>query len=275
MRRIVLIAILAAFVGAESWAIPLEHFQLERIPDRPSAPRQDQCFLSYYNVCSGWMYYWVSYCQGVFHWAPAPPRYGTVFDLSDCPSGCRQLGEVWWAWHYYHLRSSVDIEIYCADELGCPLGSPIAGVYQYQHSGTWQHVDFGGLPLCVCEDEGADSFVVMVTLHCGPSCTVLPLSDAHPLNMQEGCETEWRCAGHSYCYRNVVSYCDVYGEPAPLWVSGVGFGCTEYPPVPPGCHNYFYNTGCSAEWLIDCYVSCEGATEAEKGSWSEIKALYR
>jgi hypothetical protein len=277
MRRIILIAILAASVGAESWAVPLGDCQLQRIPGRPSAARQDECYLGYYNICSGWVYARVAYCYGNFDEAPVGPSYGTVFDLSDCPSDCRHLQEVWWAQRLFHLRSSVDVEIYFADESNCPTGPPIAGVYRALDIGNWQYADFGGVPLCGPDQQGTDKFIVMITMHCQSAfgCGFSPLCDAHPLNIEVGCETEWRCSGHSYMFQNAVSYCDIYGEPAPLWISGPGYGCTDYPTVPPWCFHNFYDTGCFLEWLIDCYISCEGPTETEKDSWSEIKALYK
>jgi len=52
-------------------------------------------------------------------------------------------------------------------------------------------------------------------------------------------------------------------------------GCTNIPDIPPGCHSFYSDTGYFSEWLIDCYVSCLGATETEEGSWSQIKAMYR
>ena len=278
MKKILLAVVLVILAGATSQALPVREGQLERVPARTYAPRQDQCHLSYYNVCSGWAYYWIGYCWGGFETAPEPPAWGTCFDLSDCPSHCRHLGEVWFAAFRFNLRGVADVEIFGADANSCPTGSPIAGIYGYVgHASSWQHVDFGGAPLCSCEDEGEGKFVIMITQYCGPmmGCSFAPFSDVPPLNIEAGCETEWRCAGHSFAYSNVVSYCDVYGEPGPLWISGAGYGCTNYPTVPPGCHNYYYNTGCFAEWLIDCYISCLGPTATEDVSWSEIKALYR
>jgi hypothetical protein len=226
----------------------------------------------YYNYCSGWMHPWYWYCFSEFGFCDH--RYGTCFDLADCPEDCRILEDVWWACQAYGGYNYVDIEIYCADEDDCPLGPPLAGIYDYEVDDggyPWEHVDFGGLPLCGC--TGTSRFIVMIVQDAGH--IVWPYADLNYRNLDDGCESEWRCTGHSFVYQGTVSYCNAYGVPAPLWGSWAGAACTEYPAVPPSCHNYHYDTGFYAEWLIDCYISCQGPTQTENRSWSEVKALYR
>jgi len=93
--------------------------------------------------------------------------------------------------------------------------------------------------------------------------------------MDAGCQLAWDCVAHSFNYSSAVSYCDVYGMPGPMWISGP-YGCTNVPVVPPGCHDYYaYGAGMFTEWLIDAYIACLGPTATENSSWSEIKSLYR
>ncbi len=272
MRGITLASFIFALVPTLAVATPIRTAQYGVVPAREYSERQDQCHLMYYNYCSGWVHPWEVYCNSGFQHPST--RYGTCFDLSDCPDQCRNLEDVWWACETNFRYSYVDVEIYCADESSCPLGTPLAGIYNclLTYFYPWQHFEFGGLPLCECEDAGG-RFIVMIS-YTG-IYVIRPYSDLNWRNVEAGCESEWRCSGHSFVYRNAVSYCDVYGAPGPLWGSGAGWGCTNYPTVPPGCHNYYHDTGHYCEWLIDCYISCQGPTATEDVSWSEIKALYR
>ncbi|MCK4546119.1 MAG: hypothetical protein KAW17_01645 [Candidatus Eisenbacteria sp.] len=268
--------LLILLLAGASQAIPIRTAEQGAVPQREYTPRQDQCFLSYYNFCSGWVFYWSGYCYGTFYDAPGLPQFGTCFDLADCPGECRHLEDVWWAWRWWGPWHAIDIEIYCADNNSCPVGPPLAGFYSVWlgHYRPLAHFSFGGLELCPCEEIGSGKFIVMLT-YVQDYEDLCPYSDINSYNINEGCETDWRCTGHSYVYRNLIPYCDIYGMPGPMWVSGATYGCTNYPPIPPGCHNYIYNTGFFTEWLIDCYISCLGATETERESWGSVKRLFK
>jgi hypothetical protein len=283
------LAVLAALLGlaGSAGAIPVGEAEYGAVPIRDYRHTDEQCRLAYYNICSGWQSYRVTYCFGAFDYAPLPVKYGTCFVLSDCPGECRHLEDVWWACKHFCYWGSVDVEIFCADEQACPLGPPLAGIYgAWLSSSPWQHFTFGSVALCPCEDTGTGKFIVMITeypeSYHGGRCFA-PYTDINLRNIIDGCETEWRCEGHSYVYRNAVSYCDLYGAPGALWVScGIpgrppcpGQACTECPAIPVGCFNYWSDTGFYAEWLIDCYVACQGPTRVEKETWSSVKGLYR
>jgi hypothetical protein len=277
IQCLVLLVVLAAGVVS---AGPLPVAEYGTVSPRQPVQRQDVCHLSYYNICSGWVLPWGGYCYGPFgQEAPLPPKYGTCFDLAGCPGQCRNLEDVWWACARYHYWGSVDVEVYCADENACPQGAPLAGIYGYHayYPSDWQHFRFHGLPLCGCDGAAADRFIIMITQDCtGPwGCHVLPYSDAPWLNVQGGCEPEWRCSGHSYVYQSWVSYCNANGAPGPLWLPDPSYGCTDPPVLPPACIPDPYEAGVFCEWLIDCYVSCQGPTATEKTSWSGVKAMYR
>lgn len=276
MKKTVSIAALILGLAATSYAVPMSTPQFGAIPPLDRAPAEGEHYLAYYNMCSGWVFYSAAHCDVWFWDAPLPAMFGTCFDLADCPADCRHLEEVWWAWHLTGPYSLLDVEIYCADDDCCPIGPPMAGLYGVLHYGTypWKCFSFDGLPLCPCEEEGTGKFIVMLTYDEGYEPGVFPYSDVNPKNIEAGCETEWRCTGHSFVYRNLVSYCEVYGAPAPLWANWFGGGCTNYPTVPPGCHEGV-TPGYYLDWVIHCYVSCQGPTAAEETSWSEIKGLYR
>jgi hypothetical protein len=279
MKRGVLIScVLLLALASSGVAVPMYRAEHNVVPMRQYAPAQDTYVLSYYNFCSGWVYYWTGYCYQSWYCPNMtnPVQYGTVFDLADCPADCRHLTDIWWAVRHYDGRAMVDVEIFCAGMSGCPIGPALAGVYQYRPSffSTWLHFTFNDLELCPCEYAGR-GFVFLVTDYTAGGWTV-PYSDVNVLNIAGACETEWRCGpGHSYVFNNLVNYCDIYGMPGALWVSGPGYGCTNFPLIPPGCHNYFYPTGFFTEFLVDAYVACLGPTATEKNTWSEVKGLYR
>ncbi len=278
MKKSVLIScLLLLALCTSAYAIPMKTAEHGTVPMRDRAAAQDGCLLSYYNFCSGWVFYWTAYCYGNFTDLTLPPRYGTVFDLSDCPGNCRHLTDIWWACKRFANRGYVDVEVYCANENRCPIGPPILGWYGYTPPMTnpWQHFVVDPVPLCVCEESGSGKFAVIVT-DFGFGTINAPYSDIESMNIDVGCQADWNCVGHSYCFRCLVNYCDVYGMPGPMWVSGADYGCTNVPTVPPGCHDYQgYGTGMFTEFLIDVYIACQGPTAAENDSWTDIKGLYR
>ncbi|MCK4514250.1 MAG: hypothetical protein KAU31_03275 [Spirochaetaceae bacterium] len=275
MKKILLSTILILALAATGYAIPVKTAETGAVPQRTHSTAQDLCYLSYYNFCSGWVFYWSGYCYGMFAEAPYPPQFGTVFDLADCPEDCRNLDMTWWGCKRYNSYGNVDVEIYCATDAGCPVGEPLAGIYGYNPDigAPWQLFEWDGLELCQC-DLGFGKFLVLITDY-SFGASISPYSDINSYNIEAGCEEMWRCTGHSYVYSNAVNYCDVYGMPGPMWVSGYGYGCTNFPAVPPGCHDYLYPTGYFTEFLIDAYISCLGATATKERSWGEIKKLYK
>ncbi len=277
MKKSVLIScLLVIALSTTAYAVPIHTAEKGTVPMRERAPEQEGCTISYYNFCSGWVFYWSGYCYGEWMTLSYPPQYGTVFDLSDCPGSCRHLMDCWWACKRFTVRAWVELEIFCANEYGCPIGPPLWGPYGFTPniSNPWQHFALGGLPLCGCEETGPGKFVIVITDQ-GYGAHTSPYSDIESYNINAGCQPDWDCTGHSYSYRCAVSYCDVYGAPGPMWVSGP-YGCDNVPFIPPGCHDYYgYGAGMFTEFLFDVYIACQGPTATETDSWSEIKSLYR
>jgi hypothetical protein len=291
MKKILISLVLVLAFAATSYAVPVRTAEMGNVPERGVSPAQDVCYIGYYNFCSGWVYYWSGYCYCMWDLTYGPAQYGVCFDLADCddiygPLQCRSLTDVWWACKRFTPYGLVNIEIYpgccCFDPHCCPWPlDPLCGVYGYVPDvGTpWQHFVFDP-PCCLSPCDTLmcgvvpGHFIVMVTDLAGNAHTA-PYSDINAYNIDAGCELDWRCVGHSYVYHSCVTYCDVYGTAAPMWVSGANYGCTNFPLIPPGCHNYLYSNGFFTEWLIDVYIACLGPTATEDKSWSEIKALYK
>lgn len=278
MRTILFSAALILVFVASALATPFYTMQFGAVPPRALDPDRQVCHLAYFNFCSNWTLAWEGYCGTLFSDAVSPPQWGVCFDLSDCPVGFRGVYDVWWAWECLQSYGNLDIEIYCADEACCPVGSPIAGMYGYSIKCTtyWNHIDFGGAETCGCDDTGG-KFIILFTDN-GFAQYSFPLSDNNALNIDDGCETEWRCTGHSFVYRNAMDYCAVYGEPALLWISNPAYYCTNTPQIPDGCFNYDFRydrPGVPAEWITDAYVHEIGGSAVEESSWTGIKAQYR
>ncbi len=279
MKKILLCAFLVLAFAVTSYAIPLR--TEIKAPQKEMRAAEEDCWLYYYNRCSGWVWGWDGYCY--FSWVDAGaqgmnPSYGTCFDLADCPADCRHMTGISWGCFFATSRGAVDIEIFCANDYGTPVGDPLAGAYYIQGNPAtyWHYVDFGELALCPCEEEGGWSkFVVKVTDRYPLTGHCRPLSENFYRDMEAGCMV-WDCFdNHSYVFVNGYDYIANYGMPCPFWVSGAGYGCTNYPAIPPGCHNYNYSTGGPCEWIIDAYITCLGPTATEKSSWSAIKNLYK
>jgi len=217
------------------------------------------CDLSYHDICSAWVYTWTGYNDIPF--APGA-KVGVCYDMTDCSLGCQEcqnLEGVKMGWKRFTPYGRIDLEIFCAAQDCCPVGPPIGGVYNYHLDPfqSFQYIDFDGLPLhCVdCK------FIVMATILTPQDCA--PYSDANDKNVESGCEPQWRCAGHSYCYVNEIDYCYAHGYPGRMLV--------EDPDACPGTGlGGFY-----VEWLCFAYIDCRGPTATEERTWSEIKAFYR
>jgi len=275
MKTSLPISVLVLLLATSSLATPLRTQEYGAVPEREQDPARELCTLGYYNLCSGWVWNWEGYCGGAFN-ENLPVKYGVCFDLGDCPFYCGELNQSYWATKCFSSYGRVDIEIYCADEKCCPIGFPMDVVYGYipDPDVPWQLIQWVWDLICLkqCDPTGG-KFVILITdwtagVHTAPS------SDHVPRNVEAGCQ-EWRCQGHSYIYKNAIDYCQAYGEPAPMWVSGADYGCTGSPAIPPGCHDYPYNAGVYAEFLIECPVECWGVSGVDDNSWSEIKELYR
>ncbi len=188
-RSVLILCLLLLALCTSAYAIPMKTAEHGTVPMRDRAAAQDGCLLSYYNFCSGWVFYWGGYCYGTFSELSLPPEYGVVFDLSDCPSDCRHLTDVWWACKRYNSWGWINIEICCANESGCPVGPPLYGWYGYAPSmvTAWQHLVVDPLPLCVCEESGSGKFAVVITDLAFNQATS-PYSDIESLNVEAGCE---------------------------------------------------------------------------------------
>ncbi len=279
MKKILLCAFLVLAFAATSFAIPVRTQDFQA-PQKEMRAAEEDCWLYYYNRCTSWMWGWGGYCY--FGWVDAytvngmNPAYGTCFDLADCPNDCRHLTDVCFGCFFANSYGVNDVEIYCANECCAPVGEPLGGVYGTPTNPLtyWHYFNFGELALCPC-DELFGKFVVVVTDMDPLSGANVPLSENFAQDMAAGCMV-WDCFDHhSFVFVNGYDYVLNYGMPCPFWVSGPGYGCTNYPTIPPGCHNYFYSTGGPCEWLIDAYITCLGPTATESSSWSEIKSLYR
>lgn len=233
-------------------------------PERTPQISRDICALQYANFCSGWVYTWTGYKGAEFAELPflqrPPAKIGVCFDLDDCSLGCEncvELEGLSWAWKRFTSYGRIDVEIYCADEDCCPVGPPVAGIYDFhvEEATAWQNLPFGALEL-PCE---TCKFIAMATVKTPADC--VPYSDANDKNVDNGCEPAWRCSGHSFVYRCMTDYCGVLGTPDPLRLDAYGV-CSP-------------DDAFACEWICFAYISCEESVATEQSTWSQIKSFYR
>ena len=262
MRKAMTLLFLIPALAGTSSADPLSyHIHAEYGLTAPTGQTaEDECKLGYFDICSGWVYWWAGYNGTPWIDLETPAKVGVCFDLSDCADGCEDcnsLGGILWAWNRLTCYGRIDVEFYCADETCCPVGSPLAGFYDYHvdPADPFQYFSLGDLEL-PCDDC---KFVAIASVKTPRDCA--PYCDANDHNRGSGCETEWRCSGHSYIYRSTLDYCQARGFPEPLTIDYEG-AC--------GGENRFY-----AEWIAYAYIGCSGALATEKNTWSELKKFYR
>jgi hypothetical protein len=221
------------------------------------------CRLGYFDLCSGWVSWWTGF-NGT-DWAALvesqlpPPRAGVCFDLGGCDDGCadcKSLDGVLWAWKRFSTYGRIDVEVYCADQSGCPVGQALGGFYDYHldPSSAFQYFSFDGLDL----PTESCKFAVIATMKTPGACA--PYSDMNDANRYYECEGAWRCSGHSYIYRSAADYCST-GHPAALVVEREG-AC-------PGIGGFH------AEFIVYAYLGCGPSVSTEKTSWSGVKKLFR
>jgi hypothetical protein len=235
--------VLAALCGA-STARGLER-TAARSPDLDDdawSRTTTSCTLTYYNICTGWLWIWGSLSPG--------ERFGVLFDTccaqgtgshaingarlycwTGCPSGYGFTGTM---------------EIWSADIDGCPTGSVLHTQAHLPTTG-WNEFDWTANPV----DVPGDGAVALFDIGGTPNNPVSLLSD-HPAPGPTGPAACGTCfpttrLNHSFAYGTVSS---------------------------PLCPGLPLNDGiCDSQLLLSLSLSC--VTTVAPSSWGEIKQLYR
>jgi hypothetical protein len=170
---------------------------------------------------------------------------------------------------------TVEFEIYCSDEYGCPIGPPLWNSGRYETGFAWNYIYVDPpLELCNCAvSSGSGPRILVTATHVG-SDGIYPAwgTDNISTHVLDGCAMhDLGCLPalyprpynshytsiHSGFYGQDFQYC-----PPQWWKDGLD-------PTPDGTQYGF----CELAWRL--YITCAGPSADQPASWGSIKSLYR
>jgi hypothetical protein len=287
MYRAMLVGLALVLVAAAS-APALECRRFSLRDDFGVEPLED-CYMNYYYYTApcptySWFWAWSGWESGDMLGA-----YFTVGDISMStgqvcdPLQCQTLVKfrVLDFAGYGTVRPplfSVEFDIYCCDDRGCPVGPPLWNSGRYQTGFAWNYV-YVDPPLCITDcvlypgpPPPSPRLLLMVT-H-GPYDATYPAwgFDNIGTNVEMGCDMhEQSClqclyprpynshytAIHSGFYGPDFEYCP------PLWFK-------DQEDTTPDATQYGY---VELAWRI--YLACYGPSGVESTTWGNVKSIYR
>ncbi|MEZ5066458.1 MAG: hypothetical protein R3B81_17150 [bacterium] len=204
-------------------------------PDRHDWAAGATCSISYYNICTGWI--WV--------WQPSnDDRFGVVFDR------CAEHCEVSTSWVLFTTGApsgrgyTGTTELFAVDDVGCPVGTPLASQSFLPGSG-WNMLTWGV--------DVPDRFLFSVTI---APFHGLPTPVRFSTDRPSGGPTGPVACGNCF--------------PADRVTRSFLYGDVDSP-LCPG--ERFSDPVCDAELLMDVQLSCTDATRDD--TWGRVKDLFR
>lgn len=284
----ILIPVLILVLSSSAFGIEKRAFQMRE--DFGTEPFSD-CYLNYYYYipCPTYSWFWG------FHGWECGDIIGAWFRVGDitmskdgCPADCdpcnchtlerfRVLDFAGYGSIYPGLFT-VEFKIYCADQYGCPVGSPlwISGAKELFFG--WNYID---APLCLtpCVVQSGpppcDPRFVITAAHTGTDCAYpewgfdnisTPIEQGCPMHDISCCPAlyprPWSShyeTIHSGYYGNVdpTQYCP------PLW----------FPDAGDTSQNHDIYGYLELAWRI--YLFEDGPTATESSTWGAIKSMYK
>jgi hypothetical protein len=172
---------------------------------------------------------------------------------------------------------TVEFEVYCCDELGCPVGPAVWNSGPYETGFGWNYVTVDP-PISVCgcattQDPPTASRILVTTTHTGPHGQYPAWGfDNIGTAVETGCQmtdeggmdalyprpyTSHYETMHSGFYGRSFAYCP------PEWF------LDKSDTTPDGSDLGYVELA----WRV--YVTCSGPTGVESASWGQIKTIYR
>jgi hypothetical protein len=284
-RASVLLIALLLLTAAGAVALESREFRLR--DDFGTEPLYD-CYMSYYYYipCPTYSWFW-----GISGW-----EYGDVvgifFTIGDVststgeacdPAQCQSLARI----RFLDFNGygtvwpgifSVEFDLYCCDEQGCPIGPSLWNSGRLDPAYAWNYVDIEP-PICItgCSvDPGSPLSAPRVLL----TATHTGFEAYYPMwgldNISWGVDRG--CDFHDYSCMPAV-YPRPYNSHYPTMHSGYyGKGLEYCPPVwfkdqqdsTPDATLYGF---IELAWRI--YLLCSGPTNVEPTTWGNIKSMYR
>jgi hypothetical protein len=277
--------LLAVFlIAASAPAVGLEVRAYQLKDDFGNEPLFDTAIQYYYYIpCPTYSWFWA-----FTGWTPGD-IVGEWFQLGDIPTGGWQPGDPVNCGTLEILRIldfagygtvrpgifTVEFEIYCSDEFGCPVGPSIWNSGPFETGFAWNHVWIDP-PIEVCDcapSPGSGPRFLVTATHTG-SDGIYPAWGVDNIStpIEQGCPLhDYSCMPalyprpytghytsiHSGFYGHNFQYCP------PRWFKDNG------DPTPDGTQ-YGFTELC---WRL--YISCDGPSAREPSTWSNIKSMYR
>jgi hypothetical protein len=274
-----------ALLGQSADGSQMKAFQIRE--DFGPAPLSE-CYLQYY--------YYVPCPTDAWFWGFEGPDPGEIFgqwfvigdvsmasgtacDPAQCHTfrGLRLLDFAGYGTVYPGM-DTIELDAYCADAYGCPLGPSLWSSGPCDLHFGWNYVSAEPAvcltPCYLNPGPPATSPRILVTVRCiGTDCAgpVMGL-DNISTPIEQGCEmhdvsslpalyprpyNSHYTTIHSGYYGYGFQYCP------PLWI-------TDGRDTTPDGSQYGF-----VEWAWRIYLACEGPTSAEAADWSTIKSMYR
>jgi hypothetical protein len=287
MRIFTLLTAILLLASATSLlAIEKEAYQLR--DDFSMEPLYDCALQHYYYIpCPTYSWFWAY--NG---WTPGDivGQWFTVGDLSMggwpfCdPTNCHVLETVrvldFAGYGSVHPGLfTFEMDVYCADELGCPVGPSLWNSGSKETHFGWNYFDVNP-PLSICDctvfpgpPPSTPRILVTIT-HTGTSCQYPSWGmDNISIALETGCDM------HDYGCLPAL-YPRPYSSHYPTIHSGY-YGNNGFQYCPPRWYKDGRDTSpdgtqygfLELAWRI--YLICSGPTETAPASWGEIKSLYR
>jgi hypothetical protein len=290
--RIVICVWMVLMLAAAAFGLDLETRAYQMREDFGSAPLYE-CTLNYYYYVPCPTYSWFWAFSG---WEPGD-IVGQWFDLHDftmyysgCPDyvtctpcNCYQLEQfrvLDFAGYgtVYPGLFTVEYDVYCSDDLGCPIGPSLWNSGPWENGYAWNYILInGGLGISLCECVPPDPALLPRFLI---TATHVGADGSYPAWGSDNISTpfETACLLHDYgCCPMLFPRPEV--SHYPIIHSGYyGPGFVYCPPQwfcdsadeTPDCTQYGF---IELAWRV--YIICSGPTETEPSTWSEIKSMYR
>ena len=248
------------------------------------------CALSYYYSipCPTYSWFW-----GYWGWTHGE-IIGLHFTIGDigtaghdpcCPTSCHQLERIrvldlaGYGTTYPGLFT-VEFDVYCCDENGCPVGPSLWNSAPWETAPGWNELMIappGGLSICGCSIHPAPSAsaprALVTVTHTGTDASYPKWGmDNISKPLDESCRMhDYGCLPALYPRPSASHYPTMH-----TGYYGQGFACC--PPLwfcdgcdtTPDCSQYGF---IELAWRL--YISCAGPTAQRPTAWSSIKSMYR
>lgn len=284
MKKILLLLVMLALALSSAHAINKRPYMMKE--DFGIAPL-DQCSLQYYYFipCPTYSWFW-----GFYGWSPGDV-IGTVFTVGDMPTGGFDVCDSSACYQVVGLRVldfagygttypglfTVEFDIYCADENGCPVGSSLWNSGPIETSRDWNEIVIDppvDVSSCFIDPgpPGSHARFLITATHTGSDCSYPEWGfDNISSIVAEGCEMHVvGCLPALYPRPENSHY--------PVMHSGYyGIDFTYCPPQ-------LFQDGGDTTWDGSLYGFIELAWRVEllcqpnaieSTTWGSVKALYR